>query len=210
MENPSELSLERLGENLEKRGYKVSILQNGDEVCSYLEKELAKKSVGIGGSVTVQEIGLYDRLIASKYDQAGEGDVFWHWKSDDVKSTQGEAAKADVYISSVGGVSMNGEMVNIDGYGNRLASTLYGHQKVYFIIGKNKVTKTLDEAISRTRNVSAVANAKRLGMKTPCTKGGRCFDCNSSQRICSATVIYMGKMASCDMEVILVNEEIGY
>ena len=102
-------------------------------------------------------------------------------------------------------------MVNIDGAGNRLASTLYGHEKVYFIAGTNKIVENLHQAIDRARNVAAPLIGKRLDCKTPCAvKGNRCYDCNSEERICNAMVIHYKKMMSSEMEVILIEESAGY
>ena len=81
-----------------------------------------------------------------------------------------EATSAEVYISSLNGVSENGELINIDGGGNRVASTLYGHKKVYFIIGENKIAPDYDAALWRARNIAAPLNAKRLEKRTPCVQ----------------------------------------
>ncbi len=102
-------------------------------------------------------------------------------------------------------------MVNLDGSGNRIAGTLFGHQKVYFVIGSNKIVPTLELAIERTRNTAAPQNAKRLQLKTPCAmEGTRCYDCSSPERICNAMVIYFQKMNDLDMEIILVQENLGF
>ena len=102
-------------------------------------------------------------------------------------------------------------MVNIDGKGNRISESLYGHEKVYFIIGANKVMPDLQQAIDRARNIAAPKNAQRLSCKTPCAvKADRCYDCSSPGRICNGMVIYFGKMTSCEMEVILIDEALGY
>mgnify|MGYP002290900438 FL=1 len=108
-------------------------------------------------------------------------------------------------------LSESGEMVNIDGNGNRLASSLFGHKKVYFVAGSNKVCPDLSSAVNRARNTAAPLNARRLSAATPCAEdGSRCFDCRSEERICGAMVIHYRKMMSCDMEVVLIEEELGY
>lgn len=121
-----------------------------------------------------------------------------------------KAAQADVYIASANGLAETGEIINIDGAGNRIASTLYGHEKVYFVIGRNKLAPTYDEALWRARNIAAPKNAQRLGKKTPCAvKGDRCYDCKSPDRICCGLAVLWTAMMGMEMEVILVDEELG-
>lgn len=133
--------------------------------------------------------------------------ILWHWAGG---STQ-EAARAQVYVSSVNGAAETGELVNIDGSGNRVASGLFGHEKVYFIVGQNKIAPDYEAALWRARNIAAPRNAQRLGLQTPCAaKGDRCYDCKSPQRICRALVVYWEKPMSMDMEVVLVRQDLGY
>ena len=92
-----------------------------------------------------------------------------------------------------------------------MASGLFGHEKVYFIVGRNKVAPDYDAALWRARNIAAPKNAQRLGRNTPCAaKGDRCYDCKSPERICRALVVYWEKPGSMDMEVVLVDEDLGY
>ena len=99
----------------------------------------------------------------------------------------------------------------IDGAGNRVASAIYGHKKVWIIAGKNKLAPTYDEALWRARNIAAPKNAQRLRAKTPCAvKADHCYDCKSPGRICRALTVLWGAMMGSDMEVVLVNEDLGY
>lgn len=192
--------LKKLQQNLEERGFAVTRFDTAAQAADYLDAALDGKTVGIGGSMTVQEMGLAERL--SKHAQ-----VLSHW----VGSTQQEAAGAQVYLCSVNGAAETGELINIDGTGNRVASGLFGHEKVYFIVGRNKVAPDYDAALWRARNIAAPKNAQRLGRKTPCAvKGDRCYDCKSPERICRALVVYWEKPNSMDMEVVLVDEDLGY
>ena len=196
----------RLEENLRAQGYEVNVFETADEAAEHIVSECAGKTVGIGGSMTVQEMGLFERLKECS-------DVVWHWypeqgqTQDDVRVL---AMATEMYISSVNAVSKDGDMVNIDGTGNRLASTLYGHKKVIFVIGNNKVTEDLDSAIYRAKNVAAPLNAKRLGAKTACAAAGRCFDCKGPERICKATAIISGKPSGSQYEVVLVDAPLGF
>jgi len=191
----------KLTENLEQRGFSVRSFATAKEATDYLDREIDGVSVGFGGSMTVQEMGLYPRLAAHNH-------AVWHWDQAGLE----QAAVTDVYISSVNGLAETGEIINIDGTGNRVASTLFGHKKVYLVVGKNKIAPDYDKALWRARNIASPKNAQRIGVKTPCAvKGDKCYDCKSPQRICRALVVLWEKPKSAEtMEVILIDEELGY
>ena len=109
-------------------------------------------------------------------------------------------------------MSETGEMVNIDGTGNRIAASLFGHEKVFFVVGTNKIEPDLEKAVWRARNVAAPKNSAKYSLPTPCVVGeGRCYDCARPERICNALTIYMKKMNDIDdVEVILIDEELGF
>lgn len=120
-------------------------------------------------------------------------------------------AGSEHYLLSANGIAETGEIINIDGAGNRVASAIYGHKKVWIIAGKNKLAPTYDEALWRARNIAAPKNAQRLHAKTPCAvKADHCYDCKSPGRICRALTVLWGAMMGSDMEVVLVNEDLGY
>ena len=192
--------LAKLQKNLEERGFTVTRFDTTAQAADYLDAALDGKTIGIGGSITVQEMDLGERL-------AKHNTVLWHWAG----STTQDAAGAQVYLTSVNGAAETGELINIDGTGNRVASGLFGHEKVYFVVGRNKVAPDYDAALWRARNIAAPKNAQRLGRNTPCAaKGDRCYDCKSPERICRALVVYWEKPGSMDMEVVLVDEDLGY
>lgn len=191
----------KLTKNLEERDFTVRAFATAAEAADYLDREIDGVSVGFGGSMTVQEMGLYPRLAA-------HNNAVWHWD----KAGLEQAAVTDVYISSVNGLAETGELINIDGTGDRVASTLFGHKKVYFIVGKNKIAPDYDKALWRARNIASPKNARRIGVNTPCAvKGDRCYDCKSPQRICRGLVVLWEKPKAIEhMEVILIDEELGY
>ena len=194
----------RLRSNLEAEGFQTSYFETAEEACAYLDRELDGRSIGFGGSQTVRDMGLFERL-------ASHNTCIWHWdKARDVLPK--EATDAQVYICSLNGVSENGELINIDGAGNRLASNLFGHEKVYFIIGVNKIAPDYDAALLRARNIAGPKNARRLERRTPCAvKADRCYDCRSPERICAALLVYWRKPSlSGDIEVVIVNQELGF
>lgn len=191
----------KLTKNLEDRGFTVSRFATAAEAADYLNREIDGVSVGFGGSMTVQEMGLYPKLAA-------HNDAVWHWD----KAGLEQAAVTDVYIASVNGLAETGEIINIDGTGNRVASTLFGHKRVYFVVGKNKVAPDYDAALWRARNIASPKNAQRIGVATPCAaKGDKCYDCKSPQRICRGLVVLWEKPKAIEhMEVVLIDEELGY
>ena len=186
--------------NLEARGFAVSCFATADEAAAYLDGKLDGKTIGIGGSMTIRDMGLDQRL--EKHNQ-----VIWHWKG----GTTQDAARAQVYLTSVNGLAETGEIINIDGTGNRVSSTIFGHEEVYFIVGRNKLADTYDGALWRARNIAAPKNAQRLGTKTPCAaKGDRCYDCKSPGRICRGLTVLWRPMNGAETEVVLIDEDLGY
>lgn len=197
----------KTAENLKACGYTVQCFDTSAQACEYLSGEIRGKTVGIGGSATVEEMGLYDALTP-------ENTVYWHWKPTEECPANAQrklATQADIYISSVNGLAETGEIVNIDGNGNRVASIIYGHEKVYLVVGRNKIAPDCDAAIYRAKNVAAPKNAKRMNMKTPCAKDGdRCYDCKGPTRLCKALTLLYCKPNSQPIEVILINEDLGF
>ena len=196
--------LEKTGKNLEGRGFRVHRFASGAEAAEFLVQTLYGTSIGIGGSVTIDTLGVYDRLC-------GSNEVFWHWKNH-APETRERAGKAETYLCSANGVSENGEIVNIDGFGNRVAGTIYGPERVFLVVGKNKIAPDLNGAIDRACNIAAPLNARRLNRHTPCAVGEpRCRDCRSPEKICGVmTVFFMPPTSIKEFHVILVDEDLGY
>lgn len=196
-------------DNLKKREYTVSIFENNDEACEYLKKEICNFSVGLGGSMTLKELGLFDILSQNN-------EVWWHGKGAQLKEYGSDfiikkAMTTDIYITSANALTESGQIINIDGRCNRISSTLYGHKKIYYIIGKNKIAPTLENAIWRARNIAAPKNAQRLGLDTPCAKkGDKCYDCSSSDRICRGFLILERPPKGTEVEIVLINNSLGY
>jgi hypothetical protein len=116
----------------------------------------------------------------------------------------------DVFFSSTNALTLDGKLVNIDGTGNRVASMIFGPGHVVLIVGANKITDDLQQAMIRAKHLAAPMNAMRLNLKTPCATTGYCSDCNSEDRICKVTTIIEYKPDLTNFTVILVGEEIGY
>lgn len=197
-------NIEKTIKNLEARGFDASFFATGKEAVEYLSSELLDSDIGFGGSVTLETLGLFEKLSENNR-------VFWHWKQDRVEATK-KACDAEVYITSANAVAETGEIINIDGSGNRVSSTLYGKNEVYIIIGTNKIEENFDKALWRARNIAAPLNARRLNKNTPCAKGElKCYDCKSPDRICLGLVVLWGKMMSTKkLEVVIIDEPLGY
>jgi len=196
------MAFEIVKENLEKRGYAVKVFATGAEAAAYLNSEIDGMTVGIGGSGTVKNIGAYELL-------SQHNTVYWHWITEPNEARK-NAMNTDVYLTSVNALAESGEMVNIDGAGNRVASTLFGHKKLYFVIGRNKLVKTYEDAVWRARNIAAPGRAKQMNRKTPCAvKADRCYDCKSPERICRGMVTLWEPMMGQSAEVILIDEDHG-
>ena len=198
--------LETLKANLIANGYVVRCFVTAEEAADYLDAQIDQKSVGFGGSMTLKQMGLYARLNR-------HNTVYWHWEPGQRTDAQCRqlANAAQIYLSSVNGLAMSGEIVNIDGRCNRVASIVYGHEKVYLIAGENKIEADAERALHRARNIAAPRNAQRLGVQTPCAvKGERCFDCSSPQRICKGLSILWEAPIGSAVEVVLIREDLGY
>lgn len=198
------MNRELLEKNFTNRGFKVSFFDSKEDAVAYLCGSLEGKKLAFGGSGTLKEMGLYEKL-------SEKNEVIWHWVNN-TKETKMEALTAEIYLLSANGVSEKGDIVNIDGAGNRLAASLFGPGKVIYVIGKNKIEKDLESAMYRARNVASPQNAMRFGLDTPCVKAGgtKCFDCNHPQRICNGFSIVARPMLKQEVEVLFVDEVLGY
>lgn len=200
------MNVEKLEKSLKSRGWDFKYFENGAQAAEYLAGELAGLTVGIGGCGTADAIGLYDKL------KAVCPDVAWHWKEEDDYAARLRAMTTDAYVCSANGIAETGEIVNIDGMGNRLAATTFGHKRLYIVAGVNKVCPDLESAIHRARNVAAPLRARSMHRDTPCAKSGelKCYDCRASERVCCAMTILMYKMMGMDKcELVLIDEELG-
>ena len=193
--------------NLKKRGFAVTYFDTAAEAAAYLDRSIDGKTIGAGGSVTLHDMNIYEKLVS-------HNEIFWHWYAPQdvpMEETHKKAATAQVYLTSANAIAATGEIINIDGTGNRVASTLYGHEKVYIVSGVNKIAEDYDAALWRARNIASPKNAQRLAKNTPCAlKGDKCYDCNSPERICRGLVVLWEPMRGMEMEVVLIGEELGY
>lgn len=197
---------------LKENGFKTFHVPTKDDAVSRILDSIPSGAlVGLGGSVTLREMNLPEILKDHGHKVAD------HWEAskrgasaDEVMEIRRQHINSDVFITSTNAVTEKGELINIDGGGQRVAAMIFGPEKVIVVAGVNKIVRDVEEAIWRARNVAAPINAKRLNKKTPCAVSGVCSDCDSNDRICNATTIIHRKLSNTDMIIIIVGEDLGY
>jgi len=199
MSTPRELYYEKraqtLVKNLQSRHFGACYCATREEA---LEKALSLipegSKVGWGGAESAAQIGLMDALNAGNWNAVG-------------RNTEGGV---DVFITGANALSLDGQMVNIDGLGNRVSAIIYGPKTVVVIAGMNKVMDTLEAAITRARTVAAPINEQRFLKNTPCAKTGICADCKSEDCICNHIVITRHTRPAGRIQFVLVGEDLGF
>lgn len=186
---------EALVKNLQSRHFGACYCATKEDA---LEKALQLipegSKVGWGGAASAQEIGLLQALEEGNWDAVGRN----------------TAGGVDVFVTGANALSMDGEMVNIDGLGNRVSAIIYGPKTVVVIAGMNKVMDSLEDAITRARTVAAPINMQRFGKNTPCAVTGVCHDCKSEDCICNHIVITRHGRPTGRIQFVLVGEELGF
>ena len=196
-------------EELRAHNFEVVPLATAQEACTYLLEHIPQgASIGVGGSMSVRELNVVPQLREQGHQ------VYWHWDvpKEEVTATRAAASRADVYLASSNAVTKNGQIVNIDGSGNRVASMFYGPDQVYLVISQSKlVDGGLNTAIARIKQYACPANARRLHLNTPCAQTGTCKtkDCGSDC-MCRITVAISMPPAGKHITVLLVEESLGY
>ncbi len=164
------------------------------------------KLVTYGGSVTLDEIGIKEEVVKAGHNLL----VRENYTTDEEKAQCfAKQVTADVYMMSTNAITLDGELVNIDGAGNRVACLIYGPKDVIVVAGMNKVVTNVQEGINRVKTAAAPPNTVRLSCKTPCAVTGRCGDCLGNT-ICCHTVITRASRIPGRIKVVLVGEELGY
>ncbi|HEY8419554.1 MAG TPA: lactate utilization protein [Clostridia bacterium] len=193
--------------NLKRRTFIPHYCENSQQAIETVLSIVPQDAkVGIGGSMTIRNMDL-PNILKNRGNfvlMAGFTDM----PNDEIYK---QAAFADVYMTSTNAITTSGELVNIDGRGNRVAAVIYGPPVVVAILGVNKITDTIDEAINRVRNVASPKNCVRLSKKTPCSVTGKCHYCSPPETICRSTVItHFPSSSNKEFHVIIVNEELGF
>lgn len=198
----------RLVENLKKRNFDAYYCNTAEEaLCKALEQIPVGSSVGWGGAKSAEQIGLLDAVRKGDY-RAIDRDACT--TPEEKEQTDRAALFADCYIAGANAMSLDGEMVSIDGNGNRVAAIVYGPKKVIVIVGMNKICDSLDGAIERARTVAAPINMQRFMKATPCAATGCCADCKSPDSICNQILITRNCRPAKRICYIVVGEELGF
>ena len=195
-----------VAEAMNKRGFEAYYVSTAEEAKAKALELIPEGSVvSWGGSVTVDAIGLKEAVI-EKFSVINRDAAA---TPEERMALMRQALTSDVFLMSSNAITEDGQLVNIDGNGNRVAALCFGPKEVIVVAGMNKVVCSLDDAWERARNYAAPVNAQRFDLSTPCGKTGMCADCKNPSSICAHFVITrMGKNGR--IKVILVGEELGF
>ena len=190
---------------LEKRGFTVHHAATRAEAAQLALSLIPEgATIGVGGSMTIRELGLAEAL-----QSAGHA-IHWHWLGQGPAAFPG-ARDADVYLASANAVTRDGQLVNIDGTGNRVAAMIHGPKQVIAVVGVNKlVDGGIPQAIARIKREACPPNAKRLGLGTPCGLTGKCDAAACESGFCNVITVQEHPTGKRPYHVVLVNEALGY
>lgn len=195
--------------SLERNNMKGYFFEGPEELISHLSSLLIKgETIGCGDSVTLEETGVFEFLRNGNYN-------FYDKHQPDLTSEEKREIylknfRADTFITGTNAITTDGQLFNIDGNGSRVAPMLYGPTQVIVVVGVNKITDTVEDAMYRARQVAAPLDAKRLRKDTPCTKLGNCINCKHRQRICNDFVLISGQFIKDRIKVFILNGDYGY
>jgi hypothetical protein len=197
-----------MAEVLRGRGFVAEAFDEGARAADRLFELIPEGAkVGLGGSMTLADLGVVERLRAGPYrliDRYSAPD----W--DATMAAYREALLSDVFLTGVNAITRSGELVCVDSSGNRVAAMIFGPARVVVVAGVNKVVEDLDEAFARLRRIAPL-NCRRLGHATPCAESGRCSDCLIPERMCNYTgIIHHGLKEKDRIHVLLVAQELGF
>jgi L-lactate utilization protein LutB len=210
MKNIPEEIIQKVVESLRKNEMEALYFPTAQEAQEEILKRIPwKAKVGIGGSLTLRQMGLLEAL-----EKRGN-EVFNHWKeglSQEERQAVGKKQqRADFFLTSTNALTMDGKLINVDATGNRVTSMVFGPEKVIVVSGVNKIVKTLGQGLARLKKVAAPRNCQRRKDPTPCAQDLICHDCDTPARLCRVTTIIERKPWGIkEFTVILVGEELGY
>lgn len=197
-----------LVKNLKSRHFDAYYCSTKEEA---LEKALSlipeNDTVGWGGTVTCQQIGLLDAIRSGNYRALDRDTCKTPEQREEMMR---RCLLADTFLTGANALSLDGQMVNIDGNGNRVAAIVYGPKQVIVVAGMNKVEDTLEAAVIRARTVAAPMNQQRFGHPNPCTATGSCADCKSETCICNHILITRHCRPVGKIKFVLVGEDLGF
>lgn len=201
--------IEQVIVNLEKNNMKGTFLKDREALVEYLDEQIKDDAkVAVGGSQTLFELDLISYIRNRKvefFDRYEAG-----LTPQEIKEIFRKSFTADVYLTSTNALTADGYLYSVDGTGNRVAATLYGPDKVYVVVGINKLVGSFEEAVMRVEEKAAPANNIRLNRSTPCVKMGTCVDCKVPERICNEYTLIKRQGVKNRIEVLILPFELGY
>ncbi|MDL2306808.1 lactate utilization protein [Desulfovibrio sp. OttesenSCG-928-C06] len=213
LEQTWDMRLAEVGKALEGNGFDVTILENLPAAVEFFEKtmlpELKPKTVGVGGSETVTHSGVY-QIIQNMPGVAFHNPYVPGLTAEEGLEIRRQGLVADLFITSTNALLRDGRLLNLDGFGNRVAALCCGPRKVVLFVGRNKIVEDMEAARQHVKEIAAVANNIRLKRKNPCVKAGTCMECKSPERICNTWVLTEKCFPKSRIHVLLINEELGY
>ena len=208
--NISQENIQKVVESLKRNEMEALYFTTAEEAREEILKRIPLGAkVGIGGSVTLREMGLIEDLVKRG------NEVYDHWKEGLSKEGRMEVGKkqqrADFFLTSTNALTMDGKLVNVDATGNRVTSMIFGPEKVIVVAGINKIVKTVNQGLARLKKVAAPQNCRRRKDLTPCAQDLICHDCGSPARLCRiTTIIERRPWGIKEFTVTLVGQELGY
>lgn len=194
--------------NLKKRGMEGHFYEDSASCTDAILAMIPEKSIiSWGGSETIKETGLMDGIHEKNYVLIDRNDAS---SPEEAREIYSRTVLSDYYLMSTNAITLNGELINIDGNGNRVACLIHGPSNVIVVAGMNKVVTDMQNGINRVRNFASPANAKRLERQTPCNLTGHCGDCLASDCMCNQIVITRHSGTQGRIQVFLIAEDLGY
>ncbi|SFR56309.1 lactate utilization protein [Anaeromicropila populeti] len=195
-------------EKFKMRGFEGFYCNTREEACELVKSMFHKgDKISWGGSETLKEIGIFEKLQDADYVLYDRTKAVTPNEKAELYS---KIVSVDYFMMSSNAITLDGQLVNIDGYGNRVACLCAGPRNVIVVAGMNKIVPDTDTGIARVRNMASPPNAVRLNKKTPCAVTGQCGDCLSEECLCCQVVITRKSNIKNRIKVILVGEELGY
>lgn len=221
MEEMQAIRVRNTLENLRRNNFEAVFAPTADDALEHLKSYLTPGcTIGVGGSVTLDEIGAIDLFRSGNYNFLDR--YAPNLTPAELKGIMRRALTSDVFVMSANAITENGELYNVDGRSNRVAALLFGPDSVVIVAGINKIVTDIDEAIRRHKTVAAPANSARLRCNNPCVRTGKCVSlmrqtdeemcagCASEDRICANYVISARQREAGRVKVILVGETLGF
>ncbi|GAA0120756.1 MAG: lactate utilization protein [Clostridium argentinense] len=205
----NEAMAEKAVKALEKNQFHAIYFETKEQAENFIMYHIKSGDVvAFGGSVTIKSMDIKKKIrsIGGTIIDHGEPGLTKEEKMDIMR----RELTSDLFLCSSNAVTLDGKLINVDGVGNRVAAITFGPKKVIMVVGINKIVEDEEAAFKRIKNIASPKNNKRLACNNPCTNTGKCFDCDSKNRICRAYSILKRKPMMSDISVVIIGEELGF